>query len=315
MVQIEKENCECNRSNTLIENPNGNIPTLLEIGLLPNKTGQRIDFNPTAIPSAIPSKAPGGGLSTGAKAGIGVGVAIAGLLLIAGAVFMFLRRRRRANELPPYSEEAEMDGAGGRHEKGGSEVSELRSSTLHRGASVNTAGQQSELSSDTAVMELPSSEEEKLRQFSEPSPQHEPMELDVTNGYGYYGAVNGLPARSEHGSDVSAPTADGEPARDVSPDEHDRPTFMSPFNNNETVSAPQDSQVDKPRKQQLKGSRAYSVASPAADPERANPRVANPGSIPTAGGIEISERSRASRREKRNRKRNSRPSDLDIEEA
>ncbi len=117
-IQIEKENCDCNITNQLIQNPNKKN-SFDEIGHLPNVTGQAIAYNPTAVPSATPTNGSGTGLSTGAKAGVGVGVAIAALLLIAaGAAFLFLRRRKNQrqterekaglDESPPY----EKDGLG-----------------------------------------------------------------------------------------------------------------------------------------------------------------------------------------------------------
>ena len=106
-IEIQKENCECNKTNQLIQNPNGK-ESFDEIGRLPNKTGQAIDWNPTAVPSALPTHGSGGGLSTGAKAGVGVGVTLACLLLIAGAAFWFLRRRR--NQRADH-EKSEMDGS------------------------------------------------------------------------------------------------------------------------------------------------------------------------------------------------------------
>jgi hypothetical protein len=108
-IEIEKENCDCNPNNVLIENPNGK-GSFDEIGLLPAATGDTIDFNPTVVPSAIPSDSPHGGLSTGAKAGIGVGVGIGGLLLIAGAAFLFFRLRRRGDTRHVDTEKSELDG-------------------------------------------------------------------------------------------------------------------------------------------------------------------------------------------------------------
>lgn len=158
-IAIEKENCNCNMSNVLIQNPNGK-GSFDEIGRLPNKTGQAITFNPTAVPSAIPRNG-SGGLSTGAKAGIGVGVGIAGLLLIAGAVLLFLRRRRNQRQTKP----AELDGPPqyGSRQYSGTEKSELASE------STGTAGHRSELSPEHGVWEME-------------SPDQVP-ELENTNGY------------------------------------------------------------------------------------------------------------------------------------
>lgn len=150
IIEIEKENCNCNQSNVLVQNPNGS-GSFDEIGLLPNATGQPLDWNPTAVPSAIPTKHQHG-LSTGAKAGIGVGVAIAGLLLIAGAVFFYLRRRR--NQTQNVAEKSELDGYGMPY----NEKSELGNGP-YRGASVHTSGQKSELSPDREILEMENSNE------------------------------------------------------------------------------------------------------------------------------------------------------------
>lgn len=115
-IQLEKENCDCNMTNQLIQNPNGK-GSFDEIGRLPNGTGDAIDYNPTAVPTATFTSSPstnsasnsGGGLSTGAKAGIGVGVAIAGILLIAVIGFFVIRRRR--NQRQAYNEKSELGGA------------------------------------------------------------------------------------------------------------------------------------------------------------------------------------------------------------
>lgn len=152
VVDIEKENCNCNMSNILVQNPNGK-GSFDEIGRLPNKTGQAITFNPTAIPTAVPTQSSGGGLSTGAKAGIGVGVTIAGLLLIVGAVLLFLRRRRNQRHQPDPSE---LDGPpqyGSTHYGGNNEKSEL-GGDYHRGASTASEGPRSELSPDRGRSEL-----------------------------------------------------------------------------------------------------------------------------------------------------------------
>ena len=301
LIGIEKENCDCTYpDNVLIENPDGNIETLLEIGLLPNRTGDRIDFNPTAIPSAIPTDT-SSGLSTGAKAGIGVGVTIAILLLIAGAVFMFFRRRRRGEKPPAYTEDAEMDGSSGSH----LEKAEIQRSEL-------TANHKSELSPDTMVTEMPSPAE-KFSQL--PSPQREPMELDSTAGY--FAPVGRPSTQSEPVSEVRAPTTsrfiEETPTTAVSSIDQDRPAFQSPFDNEAIVSPEEQSFHATPRGQQLKGSRAFSVASPAAE-RKAAPRTDNPGSIPTAGGFDIGERSRASQRQKRERSANKYSREDDIRE-
>lgn len=151
-IEIEKENCVCNMTNQLIQNPNGK-DSFDEIGRLPNMTGQAIAYNPTAVPSVTATNRSDGGLSTGAKAGVGVGVAIAGLLLIAGAVLLFLRYRR--NQRQTDREKAELDDSPqytstqhGRNEK-----SELAADG-YRGLSMGTAGQKSELSSERAVQEI-----------------------------------------------------------------------------------------------------------------------------------------------------------------
>ncbi|KKY39339.1 hypothetical protein UCDDA912_g00550 [Diaporthe ampelina] len=98
-VTLEKENCSCNLSNVLIENPNGQS-SLGEIGSLPTSAGGTISFNPTALPTYAvtttgnpsgvasgaatatatePTSGGGGGsaLSGGAKAGIAVGSIVA----------------------------------------------------------------------------------------------------------------------------------------------------------------------------------------------------------------------------------------------
>jgi hypothetical protein len=109
LIQIEKENCDCNMSNILIQNPNGK-DSFDEIGLLPNATGDPIAFNPTVVPSAIATSSGGdGGLSTGAKAGIGVGVSIFGLLVIAALAFFILRRRRQ-RQSQVTGPKSELDG-------------------------------------------------------------------------------------------------------------------------------------------------------------------------------------------------------------
>ena len=151
-VEIEKENCECNMTDQLIQNPNGK-GSFDEIGRLPNKTGQAITFNPTAVPSAIPTNGSGGGLSTGAKAGVGVGVAIAGLLLIAGAIILFLRRRRNQRQTEP----SELNGPSlyGSTQYSGAEKSELHSD-IYQVPSTGTAGHRSELSPERGVWEMES---------------------------------------------------------------------------------------------------------------------------------------------------------------
>jgi hypothetical protein len=136
-VAIEKENCNCNKSNVLIQNPNGKA-VLDEIGLLPNKTGLPVVFNPTFAPTAPATSGSGGGLSTGAKAGIGVGVTIVGLSLIAGAAFLFLHRRRKQRQAKPVELDAEHSA---------NEKSELASSD---------AGLRSELSPERGLSEMES---------------------------------------------------------------------------------------------------------------------------------------------------------------
>ncbi|KAF7198343.1 hypothetical protein HII31_00082 [Pseudocercospora fuligena] len=149
LIEIEKESCTCNKSNVLIQNPNGK-GSFDEIGQLPSATGLTIDYNPTAVPTATEAASSGGGgLSTGAKAGIGVGVGIGGLLIIAGAVFLFLMMRRRKSAKPD-NEKSELPGGGYyANEKKG----EL-SGDYHRGASVDTTGRKSELSPDGQINEL-----------------------------------------------------------------------------------------------------------------------------------------------------------------
>ena len=160
-IEIEKENCECNKTNTLIQNPNGK-DSFDEIGRLPNVTGQAITFNPTAIPSALPSKGSDDSLSTGAKAGIGVGVTLACLLLIAGAAWFFLRRRK--NQQHVDREKAELDGStqygSGQYEKSelsGNqyEKSEL-SGNLYRGSSTATTDHKSQVSPEHQIVEMES---------------------------------------------------------------------------------------------------------------------------------------------------------------
>ena len=152
-----KENCVCNMDNQLIQNPNGK-PTLDEIGLLPAATGLKVEWNPTAIPSATStasSSSGGGGLSTGAKAGIGVGVGIGGLLLIAGALFLFMRFRRNNNQKRTDSEQSEMDGN-------------------YRGMEKNELGgvQKHEMPPDNALTEME-------------SPQSPAEKAQNTNGYAH----------------------------------------------------------------------------------------------------------------------------------
>jgi len=151
-VAIEKENCNCNMTNVLIQNPNGK-GSFDEIGRLPNKTGQAIDWNPTAVPTAISTNGSGGGLSTGAKAGVGVGVAIAGLLLIAGAVILYLRRRR--NQRQTKASELDAPPKYGSTQYDGTEKSEL-ASDLYQRPSTGTAGDRSELSPERAIWEMES---------------------------------------------------------------------------------------------------------------------------------------------------------------
>ena len=98
----------------------------------------------------------------------------------------------------------------------------------------------------------------------------------------------------------------------------DQPVFRSPFSNdpnetvpNETVKNASATGTDtgvadstnrsasSPQTQKLKSSRAYSVASPAADPARRAPiKAENPHAIPTAGGIAMGQRA-AEDRERR----------------
>lgn len=143
-IQLEKENCDCNKSNVLIKNPNGKA-TLDEIGLLPNKSGQPIVFNPTFLPTAIPTNVSGGGLSTGAKAGIGVGVSMVGLSLIAGVLFLYLHRRRKQRQ----SKTSELNGQS-RNEK-----SELGSDGGNR-SELSPSYRVSEMESPDQVPELES---------------------------------------------------------------------------------------------------------------------------------------------------------------
>lgn len=56
--------------------------------------------------------ADGGGLSTGAKAGIGVGAAVGGLAVIALGVWMFLGKKGKKDEPEVESGKPEMDGMG-----------------------------------------------------------------------------------------------------------------------------------------------------------------------------------------------------------
>jgi len=139
-------------TNVLIQNPNGK-GSFDEIGRLPNKTGQAIDWNPTAVPTAISTNGSGGGLSTGAKAGVGVGVAIAGLLLIAGAVILYLRRRR--NQRQTKASELDAPPKYGSTQYDGTEKSEL-ASDLYQRPSTGTAGDRSELSPERAIWEMES---------------------------------------------------------------------------------------------------------------------------------------------------------------
>ncbi|KAJ9616633.1 hypothetical protein H2200_000352 [Cladophialophora chaetospira] len=181
-IQIEKENCDCNKTNVLIQNPNGK-DSFDEIGRLPNSTSEAITYNPTVVPSPLASDnsgGGGGGLSGGAKAGIAVGV-ILFVLLVAGAAFFFLRRRRQQRVA---GEKAEL-GAGsqyGGNEKvelgsgARTETSELNGSTtygselgsgdMHRGTSTGTAGK-SELSPQREILEMPSPDE-TFHRASEP---------------------------------------------------------------------------------------------------------------------------------------------------
>ncbi|KXT08291.1 hypothetical protein AC579_4609 [Pseudocercospora musae] len=121
----------------LVQNPKGKGPSL------------GIDYNPTPVPAAAEaaSSGGGGGLSVGAKAGIGVGVGIGGLLIVSGAIFLTMKRRKSAK---PYNEKSELPGGGyyAKERKG-----EL-SGDYHRGASVDTTGRKSELSPDGQINEL-----------------------------------------------------------------------------------------------------------------------------------------------------------------
>lgn len=115
-VALEKENCSCNLTNVLLENPNGQS-SLGEIGSLPTSAGGTISFNPTALPtyavtttgnsSSVASGAAtatatestsgggGSGLSGGAKAGIAVGSIVGGLLVLGVLALLFRKAYRR----------------------------------------------------------------------------------------------------------------------------------------------------------------------------------------------------------------------------
>lgn len=165
LIELQKENCNCNMSNQLIENPNGK-GHFDEIGLLPNATGLPIAFNPTAIPSVSPTNTPSKGLSTGAKAGVGVGVAIGGLLLIAGAIFLFMRlRRQRKTDSERSGSDGFRPGFDTRDEM--RQKSEL-STDYYKEAHSDSVGNKSELAPEGPAAELY-------------SPDGEPAELANTN--------------------------------------------------------------------------------------------------------------------------------------
>jgi LPXTG-motif cell wall-anchored protein len=158
-IQIQKENCDCNKTNVLIQNPNGK-ESFDEIGRLPNATSEAITYNPTVIPSALPTD-DSGGLSTGAKAGIGVGVAIVALLLIAGAAFFFYRRRKNQRQADGGEKAAEL---GGSTMYGGNEKSELGSDDVRGGKSTGgTTDPMSELSPQREILEMESPDENRER--------------------------------------------------------------------------------------------------------------------------------------------------------
>ena len=183
-IELEKENCNCNKSNVLIQNPNGK-DSFDEIGLLPNKTGDAIAWNPASVPSALPTKGSGGGgLSTGAKAGVGVGVTLGVLLLLAGAAFLFLRRRKQKKR---DSEKAELDGS--TQYGGGTEKSEI-GDDVHRGYS---NAQKSELSAQREIREMPS-----------PEAVPERAELD-SSGYGYSSFGGSDPRSPDQSTMVGSP--------------------------------------------------------------------------------------------------------------
>ena len=170
-IELEKENCNCNKSNVLIQNPNGK-DSFDEIGRLPNRTEQAIAYNPTVIPSAIVtddsgSGGGGGGLSGGAKAGIAIGV-ILGVLLLAGAAFFMWRRNKKRN-----ADAAEL---GASSNYGGTEKSEMGGSTQYGGTQASEvgeggfspgSGQKSELSGQREILEMESPDHVHQRLGSE----------------------------------------------------------------------------------------------------------------------------------------------------
>lgn len=131
-VTLEKENCECNTSNVIIENTDG-LSSLNQIGSLPTTAGGTISFNPTALPTYEATATTTGGsstggvsgtatatgaagasgtyqhrLSAGAKAGISVGSVVGGLLII-GLLF-FAGRRVYRSKLEKAVEAAQVGG-------------------------------------------------------------------------------------------------------------------------------------------------------------------------------------------------------------
>lgn len=106
VTTLQKEDCSCNTSNVLIDNPNGQS-SLYQLGSLPATAGGTVSFNPTALPtvaatttgnssagSSGTTTAVAGGsarLSGGAKAGIIVGSVVGGLLVL-GLLAFAVRR-------------------------------------------------------------------------------------------------------------------------------------------------------------------------------------------------------------------------------
>lgn len=94
-------------------------------------------------------------------------------------------------------------------------------------------------------------------------------------------------------SEAEKTGADGGPPMNWPPQFQESGTNLSP-------SAADTKAQEGPRMSSLKSSRAYSVASPAADQSRRAPLKANnPGSIPTAGGVALGVRATQDREQRR----------------
>lgn len=237
-IELVKENCDCNKTNVLIQNPNGK-DSFDEIGRLPNRTEQAIAYNPTVVPSAITSDdsgSGGGGLSGGAKAGIAIGVILI-VLLAAGAGWFLWRRNKKQKDDAARAE------LGASAPYGGTEKSEMSGSTQYGGTQASevgeggfspNSGQKSELSGQREILEMESPDQVHQRLGSE---------LESPSGYSGLGSSNGGSQAGYSGIDQRTMSGGSEYGH-----HHQGGVHQSMTNGSDPISQPQPmAEVQRPR--------------------------------------------------------------------